>query len=85
MLPDVAQKVIESCKTRCDFYYQDRSAAIVFIDGPPHDEPGMAEHDAEISDCLSHGFGVDGAALSGMTTGMNGRKSAKITAMYLAR
>ena len=49
--------MIEPCKTRCDFYYSDKGA-VVFVDGPPHDEPGAAKHDVEISDCLSLDLGL---------------------------
>ena len=57
LLPDVAQKVIEACHTRCDFYYSDRGVA-VYIDGPHHDGPGMKTLDNETADCLVMDLGL---------------------------
>ena len=57
LLPDVAQKVIPACNTRCDFYYRDRSVA-VYIDGPHHDMPGAAAVDRETDDCLIMDLGL---------------------------
>lgn len=56
-LPDMAQKLIAACDTRCDFYYSDRGVAI-YIDGPSHDRPGMPEHDRRITDCLIDDLGL---------------------------
>lgn len=57
LLPDMAQKIIEACNTRCDFYYSDRSVAI-YIDGPHHDGPGATAHDNETADCLVMDLGL---------------------------
>ena len=46
--PSDGQYLIESCKTRPDFYYREHNAAI-YIDGPPHDEAGQIRADEEIS------------------------------------
>jgi ATP-dependent helicase YprA (DUF1998 family)/very-short-patch-repair endonuclease len=50
-LPDVAQPMIEACHTRPDFLYSDLHVAI-YIDGPDHDQPDVAAHDAEVSNAL---------------------------------
>lgn len=50
-LPDAAQKLIEACHTRVDFFYNDQVVAI-YLDGPHHDQPGVAARDAEVTDCL---------------------------------
>jgi very-short-patch-repair endonuclease len=51
-LPDAAQKLIEACSTRVDFFYADHAAAI-FIDGPIHDQPDVTARDLEINACLA--------------------------------
>jgi ATP-dependent helicase YprA (DUF1998 family)/very-short-patch-repair endonuclease len=50
-LPDAAQKLIESCQTRPDFWYEHAQAAI-YIDGPYHDFPERHVRDATITECL---------------------------------
>ncbi|MBN1811811.1 MAG: DEAD/DEAH box helicase [Anaerolineae bacterium] len=50
-LPDEAQKLIEVCHTRCDFFYRDQSVA-VFVDGPIHDQPDIAVQDHQVTACL---------------------------------
>lgn len=50
-LPDVAQPLIESCRTRPDFLYSDHHAA-VYIDGPHHDYPDRAERDRTQQDAM---------------------------------
>lgn len=57
LLPDVAQKLIEACQTRCDFYYRDKGVAI-YVDGLPHDQPFTASQDAAITDCLVEDLGL---------------------------
>ncbi len=56
-LPDEAQKFIEPCQTRPDFWYADTYTA-VFIDGPPHDHADVQRNDAEIGDCLERSAGI---------------------------
>lgn len=56
-LPDEAQKLIESCQTRPDFWYADTYTA-VFIDGTPHDHEDIHRKDAEITDCLELNVGI---------------------------
>src|SRR5207247_5559941 len=46
--PSDAQYLIESCSTKPDFYYREHNAAI-YIDGPPHDEPGQIREDDTIT------------------------------------
>jgi very-short-patch-repair endonuclease len=46
--PSDGQYLIESCKTRPDFYYREHNAAI-YIDGPPHDAADQIRADEEIS------------------------------------
>lgn len=50
-LPDAAQKLIEACHTRVDFFYNDQVVAI-YLDGPHHDQPDVAARDAKVTDCL---------------------------------
>jgi len=50
-LPDAAQKLIEACNTRPDFFYTDQSVAI-YIDGPDHDFPDVAARDHQANECL---------------------------------
>lgn len=47
-LPSDAQYLIESCRTKPDFYYRDDNAAI-YVDGPPHDEPAQVRDDEAIT------------------------------------
>jgi hypothetical protein len=56
-LPDEAQKFIELCQTRPDFWYADSYTA-VFIDGSPHDQADVQRQDAEITDCLERNAGI---------------------------
>lgn len=56
-LPDEAQKFIEPCQTKPDFWYADTYTA-VFIDGTPHDHEDVQRKDVEISDCLERNVGV---------------------------
>jgi len=56
-LPDEAQKFIEPCQTRPDFWYADTYTA-VFVDGTPHDHEDVQRKDAEISDCLERSAGI---------------------------
>ncbi|GAB4431026.1 MAG: DEAD/DEAH box helicase [Anaerolineae bacterium] len=56
-LPDLAQKYIAACETRCDFYYSGRGVAI-YVDGPHHDQPDIARQDAAITDCLEADLGL---------------------------
>lgn len=48
-LPSHAQKLIQECQTRPDFFYQQHRAAI-YIDGPPHDEGKAKEDDPQINE-----------------------------------
>ncbi len=50
-LPTDAQKLIESCGTRPDFFYQNHQAAI-YVDGPPHKHPERQKRDAQQNDCM---------------------------------
>ena len=45
-LPDVAQKTVPELYCQPDFYYERN--IWVFIDGTPHDQPSVREHDSEI-------------------------------------
>jgi hypothetical protein len=56
-LPDTAQKVIENCHTKPDFWYAETYTA-VYIDGPAHDHEDIKAKDAQISDCLEMSLGV---------------------------
>ncbi|MCK4504630.1 MAG: DUF1998 domain-containing protein, partial [Candidatus Aegiribacteria sp.] len=52
-LPDKAQTLFEMCGTRADFYYSKHNA-IIFIDGPDHDKPAIAEKDRIKRECLEN-------------------------------
>jgi ATP-dependent helicase YprA (DUF1998 family)/very-short-patch-repair endonuclease len=57
-LPSDAQKLIEQCGTRPDFFYGEHLAA-VYVDGPPHDYPERQARDAEKTASLEdQGFTV---------------------------
>ncbi len=56
-LPDEAQKLIESCSTRPDFWYEGHKTAI-YIDGPHHDESDIAAKDRDIEECLTFEAGI---------------------------
>jgi very-short-patch-repair endonuclease len=57
-LPDAAQKLIEACNTRADFFYRDQAVA-VYIDGPSHDKADVAARDLEVVERLmDKGYGV---------------------------
>ena len=47
-LPDEAQKLIESFNTRPDFVYRDHNA-VVYIDGPQHENPGQQKIDTTLT------------------------------------
>ncbi len=53
-LPSSAQRLIEACSTRPDFFYDDYQAA-VYIDGPPHDYPERQARDAARDVCMDDG------------------------------
>lgn len=50
-LPTHAQRLIESCGTRPDFFYEDYQAAI-YVDGHYHDYPERRERDVAYTECL---------------------------------
>jgi len=50
-LPSVAQRLIEACQTRPDFFYADDLTA-VYIDGPPHDFPERVQRDTAQTECM---------------------------------
>lgn len=50
-LPDAAQKLIEQCRTRVDFWYAKPQTAI-YIDGPIHEYPHRRQRDAAQTECL---------------------------------
>jgi len=50
-LPSHAQYLIESCQTRPDFFYAN-DKVVIFIDGPPHDNPSATASDEEINNRL---------------------------------
>ncbi|MCB8984466.1 MAG: DEAD/DEAH box helicase [Ardenticatenaceae bacterium] len=56
-LPDTAQKFIESCHTKPDFWYGDSYTA-VYIDGPVHDHADIQQKDTAAADCLEQNLGV---------------------------
>lgn len=56
-LPDTAQKLIDGCQTRADFYYSRRGVAI-YVDGPDHDSDLARRRDAQINDCLVDDLGL---------------------------
>lgn len=59
-LPDAAQKLIEACAVRPDFFYESGSARVaVFIDGPSHDDPAQQEKDTAADDCLFFNAGIE--------------------------
>jgi ATP-dependent helicase YprA (DUF1998 family)/very-short-patch-repair endonuclease len=52
-LPTQAQKLIESCHTRPDFWYQEGGKkAAIYIDGPFHQYPERQKPDQEQEECL---------------------------------
>jgi superfamily II DNA/RNA helicase/very-short-patch-repair endonuclease len=50
-LPDHAQFLVESCRTRPDFFYSEYQAAI-YIDGPPHDFPSRQSRDISLTEAM---------------------------------
>ncbi len=56
-LPDEAQKLIESCHTRADFFFSGAQAA-VYIDGPVHDQPDIAAEDRAVTERLEWESGL---------------------------
>ncbi len=49
--PDRGQVTIERCRTSADFYYEDWKA-VIFIDGPQHEQAQQRQKDEQISRCL---------------------------------
>jgi very-short-patch-repair endonuclease len=57
-LPSHAQRLVDSCGTRPDFFYAAYQAAI-YVDGPHHDFPERATRDAALTETMEdHGFTV---------------------------
>ncbi|MCF8111807.1 MAG: DUF1998 domain-containing protein [Desulfobacteraceae bacterium] len=57
-LPSHAQKLIEKCRTRPDFFYDEYQTAI-YIDGPVHEYPNRAERDKIHTECMEdYGYSV---------------------------
>jgi superfamily II DNA/RNA helicase len=56
-LPDEAQKLVEACGVRPDFWYADTYTA-VFIDGPHHTYEDIQQRDETKSACLEDNLGV---------------------------
>lgn len=50
-LPSTAQRFLEICKTRPDFFYEQHNAAI-YIDGPPHEYPERKARDNAQNECM---------------------------------
>lgn len=50
-LPSKAQMLVEACKTRPDFLYQEQQTAI-YIDGPHHDFPDRQQRDVAQTECM---------------------------------
>jgi len=80
-LPDEAQRLIEACHTRPDFFYTGAQTA-VYIDGPVHDQPDIAAEDHAITECLAWEAGLtvirfrydaDWRAICGEHTGVFGK------------
>ncbi|MNV79517.1 hypothetical protein D3C71_1730740 [compost metagenome] len=56
--PDLAQHYLESQQTRPDFVYRE-ALALVYIDGPHHEQPGQRAFDEQLSrELVDHGFTV---------------------------
>jgi very-short-patch-repair endonuclease len=51
ILPSHAQKLIENCHTRPDFYYEKDGVAI-YVDGPHHEFASRMERDADQTECM---------------------------------
>jgi hypothetical protein len=49
--PNDSQRLIESCGTRPDFIYDD-DQVVIYVDGPPHDDPETAARDRQIDAAL---------------------------------
>lgn len=57
-LPSHAQRLVENCHTRPDFFYADHHAAI-YVDGPHHEYPERVARDAVQTECMEdQGFVV---------------------------
>lgn len=57
-LPSKAQMLVEACKTRPDFLYEEQQTAI-YIDGPHHDFPDRQQRDAAQTECMEdRGYAV---------------------------
>jgi very-short-patch-repair endonuclease len=50
-LPTHGQYTIRECKTRADFYYAD-DQTVIYVDGPPHDNPHVGNQDQDKTECL---------------------------------
>jgi very-short-patch-repair endonuclease len=50
-LPDRAQVLFDGCHTRADFIYSE-AGAVIFVDGPHHDQPDVAAKDHTAEECL---------------------------------
>ena len=58
-LPTDAQKFIEQCRTRPDFFYDTDAQAAIYVDGPPHDFVDRQHRDSEQEECMEdHGYTV---------------------------
>lgn len=51
-IPTHAQFLIQSCSTRPDFFYSPHHA-VIYIDGPPHDDSSQREQDEQITQRLT--------------------------------
>lgn len=52
-LPSHAQRLVAACRVRPDFHYTEQQA-VVFVDGPDHDDPHQAERDRVVTECLEN-------------------------------
>jgi len=50
-LPSVAQRFLQVCQTRPDFFYEEHNAAI-YVDGPHHEYPERKSRDAAQNECM---------------------------------
>jgi len=57
-LPSKAQVLIEACKTRPDFLYEEQQTAI-YIDGPVHEFSDRQQRDVSQTECMEdYGYTV---------------------------
>jgi ATP-dependent helicase YprA (DUF1998 family) len=57
-LPSYAQRLVDSCGTRPDFFYTDYQA-VIYVDGPHHDFPERAARDVTLTEAMEdQGFTV---------------------------